>query len=168
MPTLATVLDLETYLGQPVNPARATQMLDIAEAAVVAEIGWHPLQSTRTYTIDGPTLTVELPARNVTALTVTVNGLAYTTFTWTTYGTVRFGSPIQSGTITYTAGWPLAELAGVRGTVLDMAASKLDNPRNLRTWSLGDESETYMGSTAQNPLASDTRLVPFRLPPVVA
>ncbi len=170
MPSIVTPTELAIKLDYPDNTMlsdRGNQELDSAEAAVMAEIGWYPVQSTRTYTISEPTWAVVLPALNVTALAVTVSGNPYTTLTWTSHGIVRFNSLISSGTITYTAGWPLAELAGIKGVILDMAASKFDNPRGLRTkaWQLGDESEseTYMGSTAENPLRSDPRLAPYRL-----
>ncbi len=173
MPSIATPGDVAIYLDaadQSLPTDRVTQALNSAEAAVRAEIGWDPIQSVRTYTIGEPGRAVFLPAKNVTALTAVVNGLTYTTLTWTPDGIVRFNSVVHSGTITYTAGWLASDpvLDGVRAVVCELAAAKLDNPRNLRTWSLGDESETYMGSTAQNPLASDMRLTPFRLPPVVA
>ncbi len=173
MPSIATPGDVAIYLDaadQSLPTDRVTQALNSAEAAVRAELGWDPVQSVRTYTIGEPTRGVLLPAMNVTALTVTVGGLTYTALTWTAHGVVRFNSLVSSGTITYTAGWLAGdrELDGIRAAVVELAVSKLDNPRNLRTWSLGDESETYMGSTAQNPLVSDPRLRPFRLPPAVA
>ncbi len=169
MPSIATPGDVAVYLDaadQTLPTDRVTQALNSAEAAVRAEIGWDPVQSVRVYAISEPTRTVLLPAMNVTALTVTIGGIAYTTLTWTAHGIVRFNSQVLGGTITYTAGWPAGdrELDGIRAAVVELAVSKLDNPRNLRTWSLGDESETYMGSTAQNPLASDPRLAPYRLP----
>ncbi len=172
MPTLAAPGDLPIALNAPggtIPTDTATRALRSATASIIGEIGWDPFLSTRVYLITEPARTVFLPAAYVSAVSVLVDGLPYTTFMWTERGVVRFNSLITAGTITYTAGWPEASIPdGLREVAVDLAISKLDNPRNLRTWSLGDESETYMGSTAQNPLASDPRLTPFRLPSAVA
>lgn len=146
---LVTVADLH-YDG---DPGTADRALVRAWNAVVAECGWDPLRQQRTWTRPigrfGQTTAHHLPGLNIDPATVTG---------------VETGAAI---TYTYVAGYDdPASLSVLRDVVVDEATRYLDNPRGIRSWSVGNESETYMGNPGQSALSTDSRLDRFRLPSV--
>ncbi len=112
-------------------------------------------------TLATSTAVLFLSATHVTAVTATVGGLPYTDFTFDRSGAVRFNGYAPAGTVvTYTAGWPAGAFpAGAKKAVCLQAKGLVDNPRDLRSWALGDESETYMGSTAHADAIAASRWV---------
>ena len=154
----------------------AKRALSKATNAIIAELGWDPRQSERTYVVRVPLsrslrVPLVLPARHVTAVSVAVDGapLPADLVDWSESGVVYLdsadrGAPI---TITYTAGWPDGSLPEVlREVCVDWAADGLYNPRRLREWQVGDLHEMYHAPGAVT--LKDPRLDQLRLIPAVA
>jgi hypothetical protein len=173
----ATQADLELLTGQSVDADRAEFFLQAATDALVAELGWDPEQSVRTATVFAGARTTFLPVRNLTVVSAAPN-FGEIGVSFTRDGMVRFTPwAIRDLTLTYTAGWPAAELPGVlRQVVLDYARSMLEAPAasgvRSQSWTVGGESETitYAGGegTTGPSLSSDRRLDGLRLGAVVA
>jgi hypothetical protein len=164
----ASTDELSQLLDAPVSALRAVLALEAATSALVSALGWDPDEAQRVLTVIGGARTVVVPALNVTALTVLLDGNPpRTPVDWTESGIIRLGSGYREAVITYTAGWSTAGMPGVfKAVVLEEAARWLDNPRGLRSrnWSIGAESEqeTYAIGSIPSPV-DDTRLAPYQL-----
>lgn len=164
--------------------AIAERALSKATNAIVAELGWDPRQSQRTYNVPRESrfyrdrllaarsrrVPIVLPAQNVTALAVDVNGspLDVSLIDWRANGIVYLDwvGRVLPITITYTAGWADSDLPGVlRDVCVDWAAEGLYNPRNLREWQVGDLREYFLPAGAA---ARESRLDKLRLVPAIA
>jgi hypothetical protein len=150
----ATVEELDTYLGETVDVARAVLLLDLATARIVSYVG-HPIAppTTETITLDGTgTDLILLPGHPVTDIdSITVNGVALTyvadayEYVWSESGAVRltgansWGRVAQSIEVTYTHGYATVP-DDVKAVCLQMATRGWHNPAGLRSESLGGYS----------------------------
>lgn len=187
MATFATPAQLGVLLGTTTAPANVGPAAELALQAatddIVAAIGWDPRQSPgRTRVVAAseissrPPYSVQLPARNVTALAITgADGLPIIAsgYSWRADGTITFRSPIRWGelVVTYTAGWPADQLPGVLRTIcLEQAARWLDaRGQRLKshTWSIGAaEQEAEVFDVGAADLRRDFRLADLMAPAV--
>lgn len=168
MTSLASVDDLSAALRKTVDNAPAELALRGATAAVIAAIGWDPRESPRTYARRGRdrVATLFLPVGYLSAVTsVTVDGATLTAdvdYTWSDDGVIYLGAAGSLVQVSYVAGWPEASIPdALRDACLTEAMRRYDNPRTLRSWTTGSESETYAGSGPA--LRDDPILEPYRL-----
>jgi len=160
----------------------AKRALSKATNAIIAELGWDPRESERTYVVPlesrfshdrllaarSRRAPVVLPAQNVTALAVAVDGapLDAALIDWRPNGVVYLDwvGRVLPITITYTAGWPDGSLPEVlREVCVDWAADGLYNPRRLREWQVGDLHEMFHppgAATVRDPRLDRLRLIP--------
>jgi hypothetical protein len=175
MASLATVADLENAPGLDltgVSTAAQQRALDIATGRIITAIGWSPFEAERTLTLRctayGEALI--LPAQNVTAVSVDVDGTTLDTedLDWTTPGSIVYldRRVARSGTVTYTAGWPEGSMPqALVDACAELAGDLLENPRRLTSWRAGEATETYANSNGPD---DDPRLAPYRLTPSIA
>jgi hypothetical protein len=164
--------------------AIATRALSKATNAIVAELGWDPRESERTYSVPRESrfyrdrllaarsrrVPIVLPAQNVTALSVDVNGtpLDASLIDWRANGIVYLDwvGRVLPITVTYTAGWAADALPDIlRDVCVDLAAEGLYNPRNLREWQVGEVREYFLPAGV---VARESRLDKLRLIPAIA
>lgn len=162
----ASVTELDEFLGETTG-FRGEVALSSATALIVSALGWDPRQSPRVLAVRGPTCTVILPARYVTAVSISRRGVTQdpTAYVWNADGIIEFGSWWTDLVVTYTAGWAAGQLPSeFRDICLEQAVRHLDSRgRSLRSrsWSLGAETETETYAVpAERPeeLRSDPRL----------
>lgn len=170
---------MAAYIGSPRDVAieldakdqqlatdRVERALRRATNQLVSALGWDPRQSDRVHRVTGQRR-VFLPAMRVTAAAVTTPVGWPGTVAFTDVGVVDLGAHLV-GALTYTAGWAPEEMPEVLAdVVVEWAADRLDSTRRLRSWSTGNEAETYAvvpGAVGD----ADTRLDPYRLPPALA
>jgi hypothetical protein len=181
---LASVDDLRILPGVTLNLdddgdySRAVYLLKGASAQVVASLGWDPLLAQRTYKAPAPARTMWLPAMNVSALTVAIDGVTVSDVAWESSGRVDFGRRVGywgawgcDALFTFTAGWSLEDMPDAIVTAcLEAAATRLVNPAGARTtsWSTGSESESVTYAGDPTVYAEDVRLSPYQLLRVAA
>ena len=157
MAELASVVDLANMpgidLGQ-YTPYQVDMALRQATSRVIAEIGWDPRESERTYTIRNLCryTPIFLPARHVTAVAVVADGddLTVEDDWWTEDGRLDIPRGVTRGTVTYTAGWPTGDgetpseiPRPIQDAALAIAVGLLLNTSGLKSWTVDDVSETY-------------------------
>lgn len=173
MTAFATSTDLQV-LDPDVSTAQAELVLDLVSADIRAGVGWDVDQDTGSVTEVGCWIwTVVIPARNVTDVTVTADGV--TLVQGTDYllkgSVVTLMAPALKVVVDYTAGYPEGEVPDVfRSVCLDYAQRRLANPAGERSWSLGDEAHTFAGTglPADLDAGTDARLDDYRFPGGIA
>lgn len=157
--------------SQPTD--RAAQAVAGASAAIREACGWHiyPVVTGLTYAATG-TCTVVLPAPVAVLTSVTVDGVALGTDSYTldaAAGLVMLRRPpvwrCGDVVVTYSAGYAVVPEA-VRDVCLDEAVARYGNPVNAQNETIGDAALSY---SIRPDLATDFRLRAYRhLTPVVA
>lgn len=180
--------DYEDLYGATDNVGAVALALDIASGAIRRFCGWSLSQETVTDAlVDGlGRATLFLPTLRLTSVVAVAElgatgvfgaSLVYDTdYTWTRDGRLiragRWPSSARAVRVTYTHGYPSAELADVRGICLAMASRHVSSPSGypLRSGSLDDFSFTVAGSAdeigPQLSGAERTVLSGMRLPAV--
>jgi hypothetical protein len=138
MAAFATVAELEAFLGTTGLGARGTAMLDYASAAIRGYTRQDLDAQTgrqEEFAADGDMYVIEVRERPVTALTLTIDAVAFTDF-WANYisGDIYRddGAAWDTGPIvvTYDSGYAANsdEIAGIKSICLEVAARALTGP----------------------------------------
>lgn len=182
---LLAVPEVTLDLAKERDLAIATRAVSKATNAIIAELGWDPRLSERTYVVPHEAwfhhrdrllpgrsrrAPVILPAQHVTALTAAVSGSQVdpALIEWRESGIVYlyWTSRVDPITITYTAGWANADMPeALKDVCVDWAAGGMYNPRGLREWQVGEAREAYFAAA---PAILEPRLDRFRLIPAIA
>lgn len=152
----ATLPDLEAFLGEDFDPARADLgelALDLATAGIRTFTGQHiEAVADDSVTLDGNDRSVlflpELPVTDVASVTVDGTVLAFVAgqydYTWTEGGVVTrrwgtWGSTPRSIVVVYSHGYATVP-DDIRSVCLSVAARGMSNPLGLRSESVGSYS----------------------------
>lgn len=125
----ATVEELEAFVGESLDDARAQHFLDLATAAILNHIDDPTLVANDSVTLDGGVsyLFVDGPVTAVTSITVDGTLVASTNYVWNEAGTIRgvdsyvFGSGIASVVVTFTHGYSIIP-DDIKAVCLNIAA----------------------------------------------
>lgn len=158
MAPFASPAELSVWLQREIPEAQAAYALSGASAAIRACCGW----SISAETVTGQVVSsygrrsIWLPTLYLTGvISVVENGVtlvAAVDYDWTTDGRLirssRWWTVPRDVVVTYTHGYPAGHpvLESVKAVCLAAASRMVVNPLALRSWTLGDESETYMGT----------------------
>lgn len=175
MAALASPAELSVWLQREVDQASAAQALNAASAAIRGACGWSITEETVTgLVVDGYRCEVFLPTRRLTAVSAVTDYetvLAPSAYEWASHGRLRKASGTWGKTVTvsFTHGYAAVPDA-VRAACLSVAARAVENPQGLRSWRLGDESETYASTAVdlgpQVTLVESALLGPYMIPGV--
>lgn len=141
------VADLLGVTFTPEQDARATRLLELADAVIGAHVVGLAdeaiVDDVFTVTVWGDSTLLYLPYTPVTSATVTVDGVAFTDFTTTKRGAlVRTDGRVWRGTVVVTATYGPAgdDLAWVAA---DMVKNVWVNPANLTQEVIGQRSASF-------------------------
>lgn len=134
MTSLATVPELEAYVGSVPDPTRAQQFLDMASQVIRNRIGDLGAVEDDTKTLDGGSsyLFLDGPVTAITSITVNGTLVDPENYVWNTGGTVRglnsyvFGSSIASVVVTYDHGYATIP-DDIKTVCLNIAARAITN-----------------------------------------
>lgn len=155
MDPFASPADLATWVQRDVAPDLGDLAVRVASGAIRSHCGWPITETTATIAYPVAGGVVWLPTLHLTRVVVTDAGVtvpAGADVAWSRDGRVVCNRrPAGTATITYTHGysWPDPVLDLVAGVCLSAAARAVDNPRGLRSWTVGGESETYAGGGSE-------------------
>lgn len=163
--TFASPAELAAHLQvASVDTASATLALDNASQQIRDELGWSVSEQEDVVAdLDGPGgWTIWLPTQRLTAVTTVIeDGVTLTVLTqydWTFSGRlIRVGGSWsckpRALTVTYTHGWPAAseQLRTAKAACLIRAGLVYENPRAVRSYTVGGVSETYADPAYDGP-----------------